>query len=170
MTTKEIIRSQYQAALEMLNQAITQCPEDFWADAEFKNQFWHIAYHVLFYTHLYLQPSEEDFIPWEKHLENYHSFDSLSQTSPDEGELQGPYNKEELLEYLEFCRQEIDDQVAELNLETESGFNWLPLNKLELQFYNIRHLQHHTGELCERLGTHAQIDVNWVGRVRDDGS
>ena len=67
MTTKDIIRSQYQATLEMLNQAIVQCPEDLWVDTKFTNQFWQIAYHALFYTHLYLQPSEDDFIPWEKH-------------------------------------------------------------------------------------------------------
>jgi hypothetical protein len=26
-----------------------------------------IAYHALFYTHLYLQPAEADFVPWEHH-------------------------------------------------------------------------------------------------------
>ena len=75
----------------------------------------------------------------------------------------GSYPKKDMLEYLEFCRQEIDTQVAALNLEDESGFPWIPFNKQELQFYNIHHLQHHTGELCERLGTVAGIDIKWVG-------
>lgn len=170
MTTNEIIRSQYQAALEMLNQAITQCPDDLWADPKFKNQFWHIAYHALFYTHLYLQPSEDDFIPWERHKENYHSMGPQSWSPHAEPEIGEPFLKEEMLEYLEICRQEIDNQVAALNLEAESGFPWIPFNKQELQFYNIRHLQQHTGELCERLGTHAQIDIGWVGQVHDDKS
>jgi len=165
MTTKEIIRSQYQATLEMLNQAITQCPEDLWADTKFKNQFWQIAYHALFYTHLYLQPSENEFIPWEKHNENYHSFEAISSTSPDESEVVA-YKQDEVLEYLSLCRQEVDTQVATLNLEAESGFPWIPFNKQELQFYNIRHLQHHTGELCERLGTLADIDIKWVGMMK----
>jgi hypothetical protein len=37
------------------------------------------------------------------------------------------------------------------------------MGKLELQFYTIRHLQQHTGELCERLGTEAGIEIGWVG-------
>ncbi len=57
--------------------------------------------------------------------------------------------------------------VPALDLAGASGFDWLPMNKLELQFYNIRHLQLHTGELCERLGTEAKIDVAWVGMAPD---
>ena len=53
--------------------------------------------------------------------------------------------------------------VDALDLESKSGFDWLPINKLELQFYNIRHIQQHTGELCERLGVVEDIDVGWVG-------
>lgn len=162
MTTKQIIRSQYQSALEMLKGVITQCPEDLWANTKFKNQSWQIAYHALFYTHLYLQITEEDFIPWEKHHENIHRFTPAERTSQ---ELQEAYTKGEMLEYLEYCRKEIDRKVAELDLEAESGFYWLPFNKGELQFYNIRHLQHHTGELFERLGTNAGIELNWVGRM-----
>ena len=37
------------------------------------------------------------------------------------------------------------------------------MGKLELQIYNLRHLQQHTGELMERLGSRAGIDVDWVG-------
>jgi hypothetical protein len=149
----------------MLNQAITQCPEDLWADTKFNNQFWQIAYHALFYAHLYLQPTEEDFIPWQKHNENYHSFEALSSASTDESTVL-VYKKDEVLEYLEVCRQEVDNQVAALNLEAESGFPWIPFNKQELQFYNIRHLQHHTGELCERLGTLTGIEIKWVGMMK----
>jgi len=33
---------------------------------------------------------------------------------------------------------------------------------MELHLSNIRLLLHHTGELCERLGIHAHIDVDWM--------
>lgn len=165
MTTKEIIRSQYQAALAMMKQAITQCPEDLWAATKYKNQFWQIAYHALFYTHLYLQPSEQDFTPWKIHYDNAHRF---APVSPGKGEAGRIFEKEELLEYLEFCQHEIGEKVAGLDLEGDSGFSWIPFNKHELQYYNIRHLQHHTGELCERLGTLAGIEINWVGMLRVD--
>ena len=159
MTLNEIIRSQYQAALEMMASAITQCPPHLWANPEDKNLFWHVAYHALFYTHLYLQVSEDEFRPWGKHIKGLHSFDPLPQSTEDIAANQLPYSKDELLAYVDFCRREISNQVAASNLEAESGFDWIPFNKLELQFYNIRHLQHHTGELCERLGTRADIDI-----------
>ena len=50
-----------------------------------------------------------------------------------------------------------------VRLDAPSGFEWLPFNKPELQFYNIRHIQHHTGELCERLGVMGEIEVPWIG-------
>jgi hypothetical protein len=33
------------------------------------------------------------------------------------------------------------------SLERESGFRWLPFSRSELHVYNIRHVQHHTGQL-----------------------
>ena len=45
----------------------------------------------------------------------------------------------------------------------ESGFSWLPMSKLELHFYNIRHLQHHIGQLDDRLRVKADIGIGWIG-------
>jgi hypothetical protein len=163
MNIKDVIKSQYLASLEMLKQAIVKCPEPLWNTPEDKNKFWHIAYHALFYTHLYLQPSGEEFVPWAKHRDQYEFMGSLPWPPHDEPEISNPYRKEEVLEYLEFCQQQVAEKVNGLNLDGESGFHWLPFNKLELQFYNIRHLMHHTGELCERLGVKASIDVDWIG-------
>ena len=53
--------------------------------------------------------------------------------------------------------------MPQLNLEATSGFEWLPFSKLELQIYTIRHIQQHTGELMERLGTRANVEIDWVG-------
>jgi hypothetical protein len=85
----------------------------------------------------------------------------------DEPGIGEPYAKEGLLEYLELCREQVDRRVPELNIADESGFSWIPFDKLELQFYNIRHLQHHTGELYERLGTRVNIDLDWIGNKYD---
>jgi hypothetical protein len=35
--------------------SIEKCPDRLWNDPADKNKFWHVAYHALFYTHLYLQ-------------------------------------------------------------------------------------------------------------------
>lgn len=168
MTIQETIQSQYQAALEMLRQAIVDCPAALWDDPARRNRFWHVAYHALFYTHLYLQPVEGDFTPWEKHKENYQFMGPLPWPPHEEPEIGEPYSQADVLAYLDLCRTQVIEQIPALNLDDgASGFSWLPFGKLELQFYNLRHLQHHAGELCDRLGA-ANIDVEWVGMKRKD--
>ena len=157
MDIKDIIQSQYLAALEMLSGAVNQCPEGLWEDPTYKNRFWHVAYHALFYTHLYLQPSEGDFVPWAKNRPGYNQMEEAGE----------PYTKAEILEYFEVCRKQVLEQVPALQLNGPSGFYWLPFSKLELQFYTIRHIQQHCGELCERLGVVENIDVDWVGTMPD---
>jgi len=159
MGTREAITSQYTASLEMLRQAIEKCPESLWYDPEYTSPFWHVAYHALFYTHLYLQPSAEDFVPWEKHREGTKSLGS----SQDASEAVEPYSKAEVLAYHALCCRQVEKRVASLDLAAESGFCWLPFDKLELQIYNIRHIQQHTGELYERLGADEGLELNWVG-------
>ena len=147
MDTNKIIQSQYLAALEMLKQVIVKCPAALWNAPGDKDKVWRKAYHTLFYAHLYLQTTEKDFTPWEKH----HDLDT--------GE---PFTQAEVLEYLAFVQKQVIAQVQALNLEAESGFHWLPFGKLELQLYNIRHIQQHAGELYERLGTRENIELDWV--------
>ena len=163
VSIKDIIRSQYHASLEMLRQAVIKCPDSLWQNREYKNMFWHISYHALFYTHLYLQATEEHFVPWAKHRDEYQFLGRLPWPPHREPEIAEPYSKEEILEYHDICREQVEEQVASLELDAQSGFYWLPFGKLELQFYNIRHLQQHTGELCERLGATGDIEVDWVG-------
>jgi hypothetical protein len=158
MDTKSVIQSQFLATLEMLKKAIQQCPEQIWADPKPKNEFWHIAFHSLFFAHFYLQPTEADFDAWHKHR------DVVSLSPSDDLNSVKPYTKAEILEYLAFCQKQVIEKVASSNLAAESGFHWLPFNTHEKHLYNIRHVQLHTGELCERLGQ-AGIDVNWVGMV-----
>jgi hypothetical protein len=144
----------------MLKQAILQCPDALWLDTDYQNPFWHVAYHVLFYTHFYLGNSEETYIPWEKHRDGIVSLKADVAEEP-------PRSKGELLTYLDHCREMVEQQVPALDLEAESGFYWLPFDKLELQLYNIRHIQQHTGELHERLGARGEIEIDWVGMKPD---
>jgi len=168
MDIKAIIKSQYHAALEMLHHAIIQCSDNLWRDERFENKFWHIAYHACFYTHLYIHVSESAFIPWEKERTNYNFMGPLPWPPYSKPEIDERYTKAEILEYLDLLRSQIDERVDELNLEGESGFSWIPLSKMELQFYNIRHIQVHTGELSERLNAESEGGVEWIGAKLDN--
>jgi len=148
MNIKSVLQSQYFAALAMLKQAIEKCPESVWYDPNEKFRVWSKAYHTVFYAHLYLQNSEKVFVQWEKHHD------------PD-GDV--PFTKEEVLEYLAFVEKQVAEQVPVTDLEADSGFHWYPVDKLELQFINIRHIQQHTGELYETLGIREGAELRWVG-------
>jgi hypothetical protein len=156
------VARQYRASLAMLGQAIDVCPESLWQSPEYPNRYWHIAYHALFYTYFYLQPGESDFRAWVKHRRGHQYLAAFPGSREEKPKILTPYTKSELVEFHELCRNDVEARVPLLDLAAASGFSWLPFNKLELQFYNIRHIQHHTGQLADRLRTAANIGVEWV--------
>jgi len=160
-----VIRSQYHAALDMLGAAIEACPETVWDRPEDANRSWHVAYHVIFYTQLYLQRTEDDFLPWEKSRPNLQFFGRLPWPPHDVVEVGAPLSKPDIQDYLDLCRAQVDALVPALDLEAPSGFDWLPMSKLELQLYNIRHVMQHAGELYERLAKTTDVELPWVGMV-----
>lgn len=162
MEMRAAIVSQYFASLDMLRQAIVACPESLWDDRSYRNVFWHVAYHALFYTHLYLQPSRQDFSPWVGRRGEFESLKNVPRASGETPDSAEPYTKDEILDYLAFCRQQVEERVASVEFEAPSGFSWLPFGKLELQFYNIRHIMQHTGELYERLGVTGEVSLDWI--------
>ena len=130
--------------------AITRCPEETWIDTGYANKFWHLAYHAVFYTHLYMQPSETELSPWPWQRCDYQFLGSTPRPPFERPKLETPCNKEEILDFHKFCREGVEVRMRSLDLAAPSGFHRLPCNKLELQLYNLRHLQHHTGQLIER--------------------
>jgi hypothetical protein len=162
MHVAEVVVSQYRAALAMLEECITVCPEPLWNSPDDKVAYWHIAYHTLFFTQLYLQDTARSLKPWAKFRKDYHYLGSHPDPSRALPEVYVPYGQEGLLEYVEFCREQVAERVPQMDLEGPSGFDWLPFSRLEAQIYTIRHLQQHTGELMERLGARAGVDVDWV--------
>jgi hypothetical protein len=160
-----VIQAQYLAALAMLGEVVERCPDSMWTVRTPTSPFWRIAYHALVYTHLYLQPTERDFVPWAKHRAEHELLGPLPWPPHRAPAVGQPYSRAEVLEYLERCREEVAARVPTLDLTAASGFSWLPFGKLELQFYSIRHIQQHVGELADRLGVELGVQIDWVGTV-----
>lgn len=154
MSVHSVLLAQYHAALQMLKQAIEKCPPEMWDDPQDRNRFWQVAYHALFYTLLYSHTSLQTFQAWPGHREAINRMGELPADSI-------AYTRAEILECWKHCREQIDTLLPQANLEGESGFHWLRFSKLEALIYNLRHLEQHTGELMERLGSRAQIEVDW---------
>src|SRR5262245_60014498 len=161
------LKSQYHAALTMLREAIKRCPDDVWLAAEHTNAFWQIAYHTLFFAHLYMLPNEAAFRPWERHQTDVQHPDGIA-GPPDPNStrplIPRPYMKSEALAYWNICDQMVDGAVDALDLHSrDSGFSWYEMPKLEHQILNIRHIQHHAAQMADRLRAAAGIGIEWVG-------
>ncbi|MBN1489141.1 MAG: hypothetical protein JXA69_04420 [Phycisphaerae bacterium] len=164
MTIQAALKGQYHAALAMLKQTIEQCPEDLWAGGENAVAFWRVAYHALFFTHLYLQSDMDSFRPWEHHRDEYECLGVLPYPPHHEPRIGEAYTKPQLLEYWQVCDTTVDTGVDELDLDAQDcGFPWYAMNKLEHQINNIRHIQHHAALLAGRLRLAQGIDVSWAG-------
>lgn len=162
MDVNRIITNQYKAALSMMHQAVEKCPEGLWYDKSKGFPIWQLCYHALFYTDLYLHKGRKNFSPWEQHRENSQHF----RNNPAEPEKKLtaplPYMRSELQDYLRNLVVKIENKVPEFDMKAPSAFEWLPFNRLELHFYNIRHLQHHTAQIVDRLRNHGEVEIQWV--------
>lgn len=156
---RSALKSQYHASLAMLRDAVARCPADEWTSPAHKNAFWQLAYHTLFFTHLYLQRDESTFERWAHHR------------GPDDGTEREPYSQAEVLDYWAFCDRLVDDAVDALDLDSpESGFRWYRMSKLEHQFVTLRHIQHHAAQLADRLRSAADLGTRWVASGRPPGT
>jgi len=164
------LKSQYHAALAMLGEAVRRCPDALWTDPAPRNAYWQIAYHTLFFAHLYLQESDTAFRPWEGHRSGVQYEDGIPGPADPSSALPllpEPYAKAEVLAYLEFCRAHVTGAVDAMDLGApESGFPWYPIPKLEHQLVNLRHIQHGAAQLADRLRAAADVGVDWVGARR----
>lgn len=165
---KNELKSQYHASLDMLGEAIEKCPEDLLYDKEFKNAFWQVAYHTLFFAHAYLSLSKDLFVPWSKHQANNQNPDGIGGDPDPDSKLPllpDPYTKDQLLEYWGFCKGIVNKHVDMMDLEsTNSGFDRYKISKFEHQLVNLRHIQHGAAQLADRLRDRMNIGVRWVGR------
>jgi len=154
----------------MLRHAIEKCPADLWYSKEQTNAFWQTAYHTLFFTHLYLQRTAEDFRPWKEHQGQVQHEDGHTAPSDPASTLPllpNPYTQEQVLEYWHFCDDMVDSAVDSFDLmSAESGFSWYRLSKFEHQIINIRHVQVGAAQLAARLRAKLDIGVDWVSAGR----
>ncbi len=163
----EMLWRQFGAAIDMLGEALRDCPDELWETCLWDDQpdqwvasgfsaFWYLGYHALFWLDLYLSGAEEGFSPPAP-------FD-LVEMYPHEV-LPRTYTRDELLSYLETCRQKCRATIGSLSDEPANRlcrFSWGELTFSELQLYNLRHVQEHGAQLRMFLGQQAGKSTRWV--------
>ena len=159
----QIVASQIRAALRMLRSAIAACPEPLWSRESDHNPFWVLAYHTLFFAHLYLFPSESAFEPYERQVEGFPGYDGKADlgdwTRLTPGDV---LSKIDVLAYCDHIDGRVSELVESTPFDAPSGFHWLRFSKVKAHLYNLRHIQHHAGQLIDRLRQEAGIGSKWV--------
>lgn len=157
---REIVASQYGAAIDMLENAIQACPEELWGDRSRRPEFWYIAYHTLFWLDYYLSDSPVGFAPPAPY--------TLEEMDPAGVLPPRVYTKGELIRYLEHGRVKCRTVVTTLSDERArrpSGFLTPDLSVAELLLYNMRHVQHHAAQLNLILRQVVDAAPRWVSRA-----
>jgi hypothetical protein len=93
---------------------------------------------------------------------------NLSELDP-EGKLpDSVYTKDELLNYLKFCRRKCDKTLANLTDEkTKQNYKFgsIEISIGELILYNLRHVQHGVGQLNLILRQKIDDSPKWIKRA-----
>lgn len=165
----QIIASQFKACLGMLGQAIEKVPETLWNNDAYDNPIWQIAYHSLWGTKFYLSENPESFVPFENAIEGAESLGGIQDwENPDKGvKVEGFHTQTELLAYIEIITKHLLEDIEAIPLDQNSGFDWYPYSRLELHINNIRHIQHHTAQIIERLKNQGKSGFIWWADQRD---
>jgi hypothetical protein len=162
-TITDILASQYKASLGMLRHALDKVPEEQWNIEDYNNPNWQIAYHVLWATKFYLGANPESYIPFENAIEGAQSLGGTQDwENPDEGVIvEGFHTKEELLSFMNIIENNLQSAIEAFPLTNNSGFEWYPYSRLEFHLNNIRHIQHHTAQIIERLKAKGITGFPW---------
>ena len=159
---RESVWRQFGAALEMLENAVRACPEEVWGARGRPTEFWYVVYHTLFFTDLYLSGSTEGFAPPAPF--------TLDELDPAGIMPERVYTKDELLDYLRDCRGKCRATVGALTDEgarARCTFRRFEMSFAELLFYNMRHVQHHAGQLNLMLRQETDAAPGWVCAAED---
>jgi hypothetical protein len=169
---KTTIWQQYGAAIDMLGNAMRDCPGEVWSDGPAKKPewkendvvgFWYVAYHTLFFLDLYLSGSAKGFAPPAPF--------TMDELSPEGLLPEKPYTKEELLGYLDHCRKRCRATIEAMTDEQarqRCGFRRLDLSCAELLLYSMRHVQHHAAQLNLLLRQKTASAPRWVSKATDN--
>jgi hypothetical protein len=164
-TWKTIIWQQYGAAIDMLENAMLACPEELWHDRSQNPEYWYVTFHTLFFLDYYLSDSVVEFAPPEPF--------TLDEMDPAGILPERPYTKEELQAYFEHGRKKCRATIEALTEEKANRrcrFSWGEVSGAELLLYNMRHVQHHAGQLNLILRQKIDSAPRWVVKAKSNHS
>lgn len=162
----------FAAAIEMLRSVIAKCPDEVWYS---EKKFYYISYHTVIFLDYYLSNPVKEFQPYLPYTLG--DADHLPAGAVDDVLPNAHYSKNELQYYVDRTREKCKELVC---LSPTEKFNskWIEEDEIEMHglcpslvtnytlleilFYNLRHVQHHVGQLNLLLRQKAGVAADWI--------
>jgi hypothetical protein len=170
MTNKiqESLWRQFGASIDMLTNVIANCPDNYLVT---NKRFYYLAYHSVIFLDYYLSIPPKDFSPnltFTIKDKDQRPPDSVGNMIPDK-----IFSRQELIDYLKYsrlkCKKLIESLIdyEKLNVRFTEGNQEgdMDYSILEILLYNMRHTQHHTGQLNLIMRQDLNKHIEWAFRV-----
>lgn len=166
------------ASIEMLRNSISHCPKTMW---ETDKKFFYLSFHTLIFLDYYLSAPVSEFSPILSYF--LANPNDLPTEAIDDVVPERHFEQREMMDYLskikEKCRGRILNSTdesfldrwikdSELDLHLGCSPTVAHYSVLEILFYNLRHLQHHVGQLNLLLRLKTNQAPDWVSLADQD--
>lgn len=169
---REALWRNYAASLDMVANAIALYPEDAWLA---EGKFYFMAFHTAIFADYYLSHPVHHFAP--RIMYSLCETDQIPEAALDDVLPKTLVSQQEILDYLKHIRRKAKKLISETSI-TEFTQNWITRDEaemhglcpglvvdyslLEILFYNLRHIQHHSGQLNLLLRHETGQGVDWI--------
>jgi hypothetical protein len=172
---RQCLWKNFGAAIDMLKEAITLCPDELWQK---EMKFFYLTWHTTVFLDYYLTYPVKNFqpvLPYTVTDQDKLPAEAIDDVMPDRH-----YSRQEILAGLssirEKCKKLIlhttgdklmnrwieDDEISMHGLCPSTVINY---TILEILFYNFRHVQHHTAQLYFILRQKINAAPDWVSHA-----
>ncbi|MCX6121258.1 MAG: hypothetical protein NTX44_06525 [Ignavibacteriales bacterium] len=161
---KKSYSRQIGAAFKMLEHVIDNANDTTWTAKISNVPFWQICYHVLWFTDFYFHADEATFRPQSFDMKGIHNYSVYPDSQMIEDQKH-PISKSNMKAYCTYVRQKANQFIQNINVTyftTPSPFEWHGFPKIDLVDYNLRHLQHHVGQLDIVTRREQNIGNPWI--------
>lgn len=160
----------FDGAMDMFKYILELCPDYLW---EKQDKFYYLSYHTIIFLDYYLSQPVSSFQPLLPYTITNAPLpvDAIDDVLPDK-----LYSRAEMLTYLSLIKGKAVSVISPLDIGKFSQ-RWItdieiPVHGLcpgvvenytllEILFYNLRHLQHHIGQLNLLLRQRAHLAAEW---------
>ncbi|ANH83713.1 hypothetical protein A8C56_05275 [Niabella ginsenosidivorans] len=171
---RESFWKNFAAAIDMFKNIISICPDATWQK---EKKIFYMAYHTLLFLDYYLTIPVSSFhplLPYTIVEPDQLPPEAIDDVFPDQF-----YPRNEMQTYIAAAREKCEKLIMQTPAEKFSE-RWIRSNEinrhglcpavvtdynlLEILFYNLRHIQHHVGQLNLLLRQTANIAADWIAQ------